>query len=581
MLAGSTSGLGFSPAFSHLPCKLRQAQQLFMRGHFAARGHQARGRATLAHRLRVLEREQNVPGREDSASDAPTTSVIGTSRPLPRAHSSDGATPLARPSTLLGLPELHANKHNDTPLAAIDSPVDAPDRQGPPHVPETEQPVKDPERARNSAPQSRHELLQVMLTTDIATEAWGAYQELLFHHSQNSGSSKETVIPYRHLHRLARVLASTKPRTRTVFLQLSSVLTTLQRTGGRVHVWEWNALIDFAGKQWRKTGLADYKASLNIYNSMGVLPLEGLPSSGETLNAELHSLGERLTPDIWTYTTLLSVASRSNSPHAIRHASNLLRTSGLSPNRFTHLCLLRYYTHRNEMSGVRSTLRAMKEQSLEVGLDGINACMWAYARNRHLDVALTIYRVLRNNVEPEPNFGADDVDEATLYLRDVEGLDVPLGLEPDGITYTTMIQALAYHGDLIKALNVFVDMLSTPNRENRSLAIFLGFARHARKPNEHAKESFITATLRPSALAAWNLENLQTVFTAFLELPEVPKPSERTVYWIIVAFGRTSGNDLGKLREIWAQLEDKYGGGWGGRLERIRKAIYLSGDRER
>jgi len=141
-------------------------------------------------------------------------------------------------------------------------------------------------------------------------------------------------------------------------------------------------------------------------------------------------------------------------------------------------------------------------------------------------------------------------------------------------------------------------MLSTPNREIRSpvdeatqeplryqpsmaafRGIFLGFARHARKPNEHVKESFITATLQPSALAAWNLETLQTVFNAFLELPEDAKPSERIIYWIIVAFGRTSGNDPGKLREVWAQLEDKYGGGWGGRLERIRKAIHLSGDR--
>ncbi|KAF9224301.1 hypothetical protein BS17DRAFT_731958 [Gyrodon lividus] len=604
MLAGSTSGLRFSPA---LPCRLRQAQQLFVRGHFLTHVHQTRGRISLAHRLRGVERQCDAPGREDSAGDVHTTSNTGDSRsPTPslpslsRAHSPDGVTRSARPSVLPGLPELRADKNNnDNLLAGIDSLLDTQDRQRHTSIPEMQQPTKAPGHTKSNAPRNRHELLQVMLTSKATSEAWGAYQELLFRQSQNNEPSKAIVIPYRHLHRLARLIASTKPRTRTIFLQLSSILTTLQRTGGRVQLWEWNTLIDSAGKQWRKTSLADYKASFNIFNNMGVLPLESLASSGETPDVEFHSLAVSQTPDIWTYTTLLSVASRSRSPLAIRHASSLLRSSGLSPNRFTYLCLLRYFTHRNELSGVRSTLRKMKEQGLEVGLDGINACMWAYARNGHMDVALTIYRVLRNNVDPELDFGQDDVDAAALYLRDVEGLNVPSGLEPDEIMYTTMIQTLAYQGDLIKALNVFVDMLSSPNRETRipvdgatggpvrynpSMAafrgIFLGFVRHARMPNERMKESFITAALRPSSQTAWNLENLQTVFTAFLELPEDAKPSERLVYWIIVAFGRTSGNDPEKLREVWTQLEDKYGGGWGGRLERIRKAIYSSGDRQ-
>jgi pentatricopeptide repeat protein len=603
MLAGSTSGLTFSPPLSHLPCRLRQAQQLFVRGHFTAHAHQARGRISLAHRLREVESQRDAPGRETSARDAPAMSNTGCLRTIPplpslsRAQSSDGVTRLARSTTLSAPPELRADKSNDNPLAGIGSLLDTQDRQRHSQIPEVEQRPKTSGHASSNAPLSRHKLLQVMLTSETISEAWGAYQELLVRQSQNP--SKAITIPYRHLHRLARLLASTKPRTRTIFLQFSSVLTTLQRTGGRVQLWEWNTLIDSAGKQWRKTSLADYKASLNIYNNKGILPLESHRSSGETPDAELHSLAVHQAPDIWTYTTLLSVASRSRSPLAIRHASSLLRSSGLSPNRFTHLCLLRYFTHRNELSGVRSTLHEMKEQGLEVGLDGINACMWAYARNGHIDVALTIYRVLRNNVEPELDFGEDDVDAAALYLRDVEGLNVPSGLEPDEITYTAMIQALAYHGDLIKALNVFVDMLSSPKRGKRvpvdqatgeplrykpSMAafrgIFLGFVRHARKPNERMKESFITASLRPSSQAAWNLENLQMIFTAFLELPEDAKPSERLVYWIIVAFGRTSGNDLGKLREVWVQLEDKYGGGWGGRLERIRTAIYSSGDGE-
>ncbi|KIJ70451.1 hypothetical protein HYDPIDRAFT_77324 [Hydnomerulius pinastri MD-312] len=598
MLAGSTSGLRFSPALSHLPCRLRQAQQLFARGQFTLGTHRRRNGSCLANRLRGLEREKDVARGEDSASDGLTMNSAGNScspapplPPLSRAQPPHGTTGLQPPSFLSSLPELRADSDSDDLLAGIDSRLDTQGHQQQSHVLENQR-LCLPKDNTIVAPRSRNKLLKVLLIAKTVPEAWEAYQDLLSHHSNNSDSPQAKLIPYTHLHHLARLLASTKPRTRNLFLQLSSVLTSLQRTGGHVHMWEWNALIDCAGKHWRKTSLVDYKASLDIYNNMGTSSLASSVSSDETPDTELESFDGRPTADIWTYTTLLSVASRSRSPPAIRHASSLLRSSGLSPNRFTHLCLLSYFTHRNELSGVRSTLRKMKEQHLEVGLDGTNACMWAYARNGHLDVAMTIYRVLRHNVDPEHDFGEHDVDAALDYLRDVEGLDVPPGLIPDEITYTSMIQALAYRGDFIQALNVFVDMLSTPNREARapvdeatgeplrykpSLAafrgIFLGFVRHARKPWERGEQKAITATLQSPSQAAWDLENLETVFTAFMELPEDTKPSDRLVYWIIVAFGRTSGNDPRKIREVYAQLEDKYGGGWGGRLERIRKAI--------
>lgn len=133
-------------------------------------------------------------------------------------------------------------------------------------------------------------------------------------------------------------------------------------------------------------------------------------------------------------------------------------------------------------------------------------------------------------------------------------------------------------------------MLSTPHREadggtgacyKPSMAafrgLFLGFARHGRDSEHSEMES--VAALFPSVRGSWDLDALETVFAAFMQLPSHPKPTPRVIYWILVAFDKTSGRDTAKLREVWEALEDKYGGGWRGRLEDIRLSIFgLAGD---
>ncbi|KAG9317181.1 hypothetical protein JVU11DRAFT_1374 [Chiua virens] len=84
--------------------------------------------------------------------------------------------------------------------------------------------------------------------------------------------------------------------------------------------------------------------------------------------------------------------------------------------------------------------------------------------------------------------------------------------------------------------------------------------------------------LLPSSQAAWDQDTLETVFAAFLRLPSLPKPTDRLIYWIVVGFDKTSGSDTAKLCEVWTKLETKYGGGWGGRLEELRRSIFASGD---
>ena len=601
MLAGPTSSLRFSPASSQVPCWLRQVQQIFARQQATSRTFQARRRIHAAHMMkgRALG-EVSCAAKECKADEV----LVRNAALADHSNTTTHQTRVFKPSGQDGamshaLPPLDGSPDVETvhSRAAVNSTYGQQNLQQPhtyPHVTSHQDPIDSLDEKLPEQMKTRRELLDSLLKATSVTEGWEAYHTLTFmfpHHIHHvSGGSK---IPQRHLHHLARLLASTKPRTRTLFLRLSAVLTTLHRSGGHIYLWEWNALLDCAGKRWRKCSLEDYKAAVEVFSTMTTsLHSENTGDDGDGKLAPNPNFGQ-VQPDIITYTTLLYIAGRSLDPSAIRHASNLLRASGLPPNRITHLSLLYYYTRTKQLSGVRSTLQKMREQGFEPGLDGINACIWAYARNGHMDVASMIYRVLRHNLQPELNVGEYDIEEVVKYLLDVEGVAVSSTLTPDEITYTALIQSFAYHGEFMKALHVFVDMLSTPNRElnapidetgepllyQPTLAafrgLFLGFARHAQKlPPLRTPPGSLSERLRPSEENDWNLENLHQVFKAFLNLPADSKPSERLIYWILVSFGKASGDDPGKLRKVFLQLEQRFGGGWGGRLERLRERIF-------
>lgn len=586
MLTGSTSGLRSLPALSsQLPCRLLRNPVLFVRGRLTdlARLPRSRISSTSLHPQSVLKERSRVASTTNSYTGSNAHSF-----PSHPAVSASGTPYLNHPSVFSCVPALPADKNSFDHLVGVDSLSNTQDRQQHGRVPRIRSHRVLDHAKRKCPAQKRRTLLWVMLTTQSPDRAWAAYQELL---------SYRVVVPHHLLHKLVRLLASIKPRTRSIYLQLLSALKTLQKNRGRLRLWEWNTLIDSAGKQWHKTRLEDYENSLDIFNKKGVLPAGNAASADEALNAEADSCVTQQEPDIWTYNILLSIASRSNLPLTVRHASSLLLASGLPPDRYTHLCLLRYFAARKDLRSIRSTLRKMKQQGLEVGLDGVNACLWAYARNGRFDIALRVYRVLRNNVKPTPNPGEYSMDEDSRYIRDTVGLDILDGFEPDEITYTMMIQTLAYHGDLGNALSVFVDMLSTPKRETcvrandttidpvcykPSMAafrgLFLGFARNGQNPEHRKVEAGPIAALFPSSQATWDQDTLETVFAAFLQLPSPPKLTDRLLYWILVAFDKTSGHDVAKLREVWTKLEAKYGDGWSGRLEEIRRSIFTPGD---
>lgn len=444
----------------------------------------------------------------------------------------------------------------------------------------------------------RQSLLQILATTQSVAEAWEAYCNLLY--LPDDVTAGKPRVPFAHMHRLIRVLARHRPKTRKQFLRLLSVLHAVREAGGEIKLHEWNALIDGAGKGWRKTSLDDFRTSLGMYQDMisGRAPGKTLDRNEEDGNKLLQN--PPVEPDIYTHTILISLASRTLHASAFRYAISLLTTSGLAPNRITHLSVLRYFTLTKQLSGVRSTLLKMQEQNLELGLDGINACLWSYGYNGRVDLVMMVYRLFRHNMSPEIYVGEDDVASIAHRLRVEEHITIPPDMKPNEVTFTTVIQILAHHGNLLATLSVFMDMISSPNLEmgaplvtdeNSVLtptpysptiaifrAIFLGFSRHGVRLMRDGTAPPRFRVANPPGQPAWSLTNLQALFDSFLVLPEHTIVSQSTVYWIMVAFEKTSGNDVALLRQVWKQLETRFKIPWYGpnnRLHRIRAKLFL------
>jgi len=193
-----------------------------------------------------------------------------------------------------------------------------------------------------------------------------------------------------------------------------------------------------------------------------------------------------------------------------------------------------------------------------------------------------------------------NMDAAAQYLKSTEDLKIPEGVVADHITYTALLQCYAYHGDLIRSLRVFADMItalggagerdgeSSPASKGHSVkymmpayrAIFLGFVRHAKPVESAEKRQPLTDRLRllrqEDSLdeSAWTLEALESLFHDFIRLPMEALPSERFIFWVMRAFQKTSGNDIELMREVYQQLEARFGGRLGGRMERERQRLF-------
>ncbi|KAA1465981.1 hypothetical protein DENSPDRAFT_763339, partial [Dentipellis sp. KUC8613] len=490
---------------------------------------------------------------------------------------------------------------------------------------------------------SRRKLRQILARTWNPDRAWEAYQRLLAIAQQATTTTTTATatdfrpIPYVHLHRLVRVLATTHPRGRTVFFRLLAVLTYLHRAGGHTKLWEWNLLIDSAGQGLRRTRPEDFEIALDVYEDMiagrgpGATFFNKKSSGSAGEEHEGEYAGEqpdgaaraasksKPRPDIITYTTLLGIATRSRSKRAVRHASELLRASGLPPSLGCHMLMLQYFAAHGDLAGMRATLAKVREQGLALNVIAVNTCIWAFVTVKRLDVAGAIYRVLRHHVVPEPPDPdaeeEDSVQDVEEYLAARESLVVPKNMVPTPLTYHMLLQAYTYRGDFARSLEVFTDMLSLappppvppPARpkvpfvtkpSHATLAafrsLFHGFVRHARaepqhrhkhkqkqkqKQKSHQRSHRLFPDDAPcdADLDAWSARNLEALFAQFLGLRLDMRLGERLQFWIVMAFVKTTGGDTRRVRRVFQQLEERFGPCSGGRVLRLREKYVGAG----
>ncbi|KAJ7781589.1 hypothetical protein B0H16DRAFT_626187 [Mycena metata] len=430
----------------------------------------------------------------------------------------------------------------------------------------------------------RRDLLRILGNTQSHIQGWMAYQAL---------RSVPFTIPHRHLKRLVRLISRETTKTHTLFQRLLSVLTLIHDSGWQVELYQWNALIDNAGKGSRKTRADDFKLAFDMFTDMVSSKPPGHALADEEGGYSFErAVTENPLPDIVSYTTLINHAANARNKGSLGQSTSLLTASRIPPNRITHLVLLKYYSNAKDLDGVRASLLRIRELGFDLGLDGLNACIWAFSHHHRLDVVMSIYRILRHNQVPETHVGVNDVHSVRRALLQ-EGIEINMNIIPNEVTYTTIVQVMAYHGHLKAALSAFRDMLSSDNIEiGASMyrdehgklkpspysptlpifrALFLGFQRHGEAPSR-------TKDSRPAQSQPWVLESLSALFEVFLALPEYIQPSTSTIYWTLVAFDKTSDGDQDLLRTVWTRIESHFvAANWGSeghRLQRIRQSLF-------
>ncbi|KLO15711.1 hypothetical protein SCHPADRAFT_253367 [Schizopora paradoxa] len=466
---------------------------------------------------------------------------------------------------------------------------------------------------------------ETLRTSKDVNELWEAYQAVLLSftsppppdypadaaHTPTSATSPSTpphllltppilptahVIPLSILRRLSRVLASTQPRTRSLFLRHLSVLSALSARGDHIPLWAWNALIDCAGKGWRRTRVAEYKTALSVYNDMissgggrgRIIPAVNDEESGEGEGGETdqgtsegRANGKKLVdPDIVTFTTLLNIAVETRSESAVRHAFSLLKNSGLAPTEITHLVQLKDRQLGGGLRAVRNVYRSLESDGhAKLSIGGLNAVLWTISRDGRMDVLVDIYRILERNVADHMNdqqSAEEDSDDSSV----VEGIPVHRSLIPNSITYSILIQSFSYHGQLLDALNVFRDMLYRAEAsDDPSLqpslviyrALFRAFARHAPKRSNRGSSQLRSFPSNDG----WSEENLDLLFGDFLQLPGNIKANDRTVYWIMSSYIRLCGKNDPKVSEVFRRLSERVNIKNSGRLKYLREKYGL------
>ncbi|KAI0091909.1 hypothetical protein BDY19DRAFT_884705 [Irpex rosettiformis] len=423
----------------------------------------------------------------------------------------------------------------------------------------------------------RHKHLRVLAVSSSLKDAWASYLALA---SIDPHKKRRDFIPWQYLHRIVRVIASTRPRVRVHFECLLQVLSRIHETGGEVQTWEWNLLIDAAGKGLRKTTKEQFKDVLSVYDDFlrHRPPGESLRLGTRTRRNVFQSSEDLRKPNEVMLATVLHLASRTSDERAYARGLSLLHASGLRINRPTYLTLMERHSHKGNLPGVRAVMAEMQRRDVKLGVEGWTLYMWTLVRLDRIDQAQRVFTVLRGNQVPQ---WTNEVRVARAHLEDMD-VDIPTDVVPDEVTYIAMIQAYAYYGHFTKAMKTFLEMVRTfhhpsDNTEDNSAipvesllpmyrAMFLGFNRHSQLdlPNLSSLVRHSRAIIRGAE--GWSLSACQKLFDDWLRLPHKTKPNAHTCYWILRAFDTLSGGNPEFLRDVVERLEARFGLKWRGRL---------------
>ncbi|KAF8192422.1 hypothetical protein BJ912DRAFT_1057793 [Pholiota molesta] len=406
--------------------------------------------------------------------------------------------------------------------------------------------------------------LQIIGRTMSTDDAWTAYVYLIDTLSEYP-RVQELIpqIPFSHLHRFCRVLSRHRPKTHRQFLRLLSVLTYIKHCGGELKHWELNALIDLAGRGWRKTQPGVVAKQMEVLNDLLAGRMPGVSEYAPEGQQMLQ--GPAFKPDVHTLTSLITVAARGGETATLRELAVLMSNCQITPNRVTYVAMLRYYVQKQDLAGLRATLQRMRQLDIDLGLEGLNACIDAYSRFQKLDVVLIIYRLLRHNVIPEEYRGENDVIEAAAKLGE-EFIFVEEDMLPDQITIPSGY-GTSPDSDL------FIDAEPSP-------VTFNSYASDFEPTIAVYRAIFLGQSFKKDD---WTLNNLRKIFSRFLLLPIDTRITQAHLWTILDAFGKTSDWNYDELRQVWVSIDERFGiqlhkPHGNAALTRLKRTLFPEGD---
>ncbi|KAG8891523.1 hypothetical protein FRB99_003545 [Tulasnella sp. 403] len=453
-----------------------------------------------------------------------------------------------------------------TPSPDISSPCS---KATPAQVGDTPKPTKQTLR-----PRDRFLIpLSQALNQNKLEEAWDAYKKALDH------PNGRQLVRTSHLHSLIALLAtSPQTRTRKTFVRMSEIVAELRRRGpGKVREWEWNSMISAASNGFRKTTWDDYQSAVDVLKEWEAdlqllkdkeahvaLTRSRTHTRDGTRKGELRQNHDirptTFDPSITTYEILVSIACRTGAPRLIHDARLRMEPHLGSPipsTRYTHLSHITFLRLTDRHDQIPKVLVEMVSLGYEIGVDGINAALWAYGYKGELDVVKGVYDMLMENLKRCQGKGIRRLwlasSKRNPILRDPSVYRSLSEVVPDYRTYTMVMQCYAVHGQLLPALEVLQNFLdwtsaSTPSSETKAFdvdepselqidaafrALFHGFRMNA--PGSQVRTPFRGVSLKDAT--AWLVRHSGRDTGAASDephdatpLPNISPPTAETLY---------------------------------------------------